>query len=44
MAEMIRTEGVGKVYTSGGTDFRALNNINISIPEGKLTILRGRSG
>ena len=44
MAEMIRTEGIGKVYTSGGTDFRALNNINISVPKGELTILRGRSG
>ena len=44
MAVMIRTEDIGKIYTSGGTDFRALNHINIEVPEGKLTILRGRSG
>ena len=44
MAVMIRTEDIGKIYTSGGTDFRALNHINIEVPEGELTILRGRSG
>ena len=29
---------------AGGKEFVALKNINIRIPQGKLTILRGRSG
>ena len=43
--EIIRSEHVYQAFpVSGGEDFYALKDINITIPEGKLTILRGRSG
>ena len=41
---LIEAAGVGRVFPVAGGEFRALNNINVEIPEGKLTILKGRSG
>ncbi|HWT74904.1 MAG TPA: ABC transporter ATP-binding protein [Mobilitalea sp.] len=39
------TEGVKRSFSvAGGDTFWALKGINIDIPEGKLTILKGRSG
>ena len=44
MADIITAEHVGRVFKSGSEDFRALNDISLHVPEGQLTILRGRSG
>lgn len=45
MDPIIRTEGLGRAFPIVGSDpFWALKNISIEIPEGKLTILRGKSG
>ncbi len=44
MADIIKAEHVGRVFKSGSEDFRALNDICLQVPEGQLTILRGRSG
>lgn len=45
MAYMIETKNVMQSFPiAGGKEFVALKNINVHIPEGKLTILRGRSG
>ena len=45
MDPIIRTEGLGRAFPIvGGDPFWALKDISIEIPEGKLTILRGKSG
>ena len=44
MGNMIKTEGVGRCFKTSGGDFWALKDICIDVPEGKLTILKGRSG
>ncbi len=45
MEYMIETKHVSQAFmAAGGEEFYALKDINIKIPEGKLTILRGRSG
>ncbi len=45
MESIIRTEHVSQAFpVVDGEDFYALKDINIEIPAGKLTILRGRSG
>ena len=45
MDPIIRTEGLGRAFPIVGSDpFWALKDISIEIPEGKLTILRGKSG
>ena len=42
---MIRTEKINKIFPiAGGESFRALKDININIPGGCLSILKGRSG
>ncbi len=41
---MIRTEGVKRCFRTSGQDFWALKGIDIQVPKGKLTILKGRSG
>ena len=41
---IIRTAGVGRCYHTQGGDFWALKDIDIQVPRGGLTILRGRSG
>ena len=41
---IIRTEDVGRCFRTQGGDFWALKNIDVEVPAGKLTILRGRSG
>lgn len=45
MDYIIETKHVSQAFpVAGGEDFYALRNINVKVPEGKLTILRGRSG
>ena len=45
MANMIVTKGVKKGFPIvGGDTFWALKGLNLEIPEGKLTILKGKSG
>lgn len=45
MDPIIRTEGLGRAFPIVGSEpFWALKDISIEIPEGKLTILRGKSG
>ena len=44
MEYMIKTEGVGRCFKTNGGDFWALKGIDIEVPKGALTILKGRSG
>ena len=44
MQYMIKTEGVKRCFKTSGGDFWALKGIDIEIPKGALTILKGRSG
>lgn len=42
---ILQTQDITKIFKVGnGEDFYALRNVNIDIPENKLTILKGRSG
>ncbi len=41
---IIRTKDVKRCFHTQGGDFWALKGINVDVPRGKLTILRGRSG
>lgn len=40
----IEIRGVGRSFPVAGGEFQALKNINVDIPEGVLTVLKGRSG
>lgn len=44
MEEAMRVTDLTRVFGMGDREFTALKNINLSIPAGKLTILKGRSG
>ena len=44
MQYMIKAENVHRGFPVGGNTFWALRDINLTIPTGKLTILKGRSG
>ena len=44
MGDIIRTEGVKRCFRTQGGDFWALKGIDVEVPAGQLTILRGRSG
>lgn len=44
MQYMIQTEGVKRCFQTSGGDFWALKGIDVAIPKGGLTILKGRSG
>ena len=44
MENIIVAEGVKRCFRTHGGDFWALNGIDAQVPQGKLTILRGRSG
>ena len=41
---IIRTDGVSRVFSTGGDEVHALKGVSIAVPERTLTILRGRSG
>lgn len=41
---MMRAEHVSRCFKTQGGDFWALKDVSLEIPQGKLTILRGRSG
>ena len=44
MEQLIETKGVSRCFRTRGGEFWALKNIDVTVPTGKLTILRGRSG
>lgn len=44
MEYIIRTEGVKRCFKTQSGEFWALKGIDVEVPTGKLTILRGRSG
>jgi putative ABC transport system ATP-binding protein len=45
MEQIIRTKGVNRIFPlPSGDKLHVLKNIDLEIPEGKLTILKGRSG
>ena len=44
MADIIRTEELGRCFRFSGNDFWALKGVDMDVPAGALTILRGRSG
>ena len=44
MKSMMRAENVSRCFKTQGGDFWALKDVSLEIPQGKLTILRGRSG
>lgn len=44
MHYMIKTEGARRCFKTSGGDFWALKGIDIEVPKGALTILKGRSG
>ncbi len=41
---LITANHIVRVFSSGGDDFYALKGVDIEVPRGKLTILKGRSG
>ena len=41
---IIEIQDVGRVFSTAGGDFTPLKSVNANIPEGILTILKGRSG
>ena len=44
MENIIVAKNVDRIFHTPSGDFQALKDINVEIPSGKLTILRGRSG
>ncbi len=44
MENILETSHIKQSFTVGGRELEILHDINIQIPKGKLTILRGRSG
>lgn len=44
MNEIIRLENIGRSYKTKGSTLRALDNINLSVPEGSYTAITGQSG
>ena len=44
MQNIIETKNVTRCFKTSGGEFWALKGVDIQIPEGKLTILKGRSG
>ena len=41
---VIKTEGITRIYNSGGADFKALNNVSIEIMAGEFLMITGRNG
>jgi putative ABC transport system ATP-binding protein len=41
---IISTDGISRVFSTGGDEVHALKGVSITVPEQTLTILRGRSG
>lgn len=44
MSDIIKTEGIKRCFKIADSDFYALKGIDINVPKGSLTILKGRSG
>jgi putative ABC transport system ATP-binding protein len=42
--KVIRARGLGKVYSEGAADLRALQNVDLDVRAGELTLLMGPSG
>jgi len=41
---IIKADGINRIFPVAGGTFQALTDIHVEIPEGQLTILKGRSG
>lgn len=41
---IIRTDNISKIYSSGGVQFKALDNISVSILPGEFLMITGRNG
>ena len=41
---ILKTDGVTRLFRTGRDEIRALDNVTVYIPAGRLTMLRGRSG
>ncbi len=41
---ILRTDGITRLFRTGRDEIRALDNVTVHIPDGRLTMLRGRSG
>lgn len=44
MGDLIRAEDISRMFKTEAGEFYALSHVSLVIPEGRLTILRGRSG
>ena len=44
MANKVSLKGVSKIYKTGSTEFKALDNIDLDIEEGKFVVILGPSG
>jgi len=44
MKNVVEVIGVNRIFPVTGGEFQALKDINVTLPENKLTILRGKSG
>ncbi len=43
-AELIRAQGLTKIYREGATELRALRGVDLAVRAGELTMLMGPSG
>ena len=41
---IIKTENISRIYTSGGTHVKALNNVSLEILPGEFLMITGRNG
>lgn len=44
MEHIVKTEDITKSYRSGSETIYALKNVSVTIPSGRMTVLKGRSG
>lgn len=44
MANKVSLKGVSKIYKTGSTEFKALDNVDLDIEEGKFVVILGPSG
>ncbi|MBR2748465.1 MAG: ATP-binding cassette domain-containing protein, partial [Firmicutes bacterium] len=44
MADKVILKNVSKIYSTGSTEFKALDNVDLNIEEGKFVVVLGPSG